>query len=376
MRILLLSAYNTLSHRYWHENLVAQFPEYEWTVLTLPPRYFNFRVRSNPVSWWLTCYEELRENFQLIIATSLVDISTLRGLFPNLANTPLWLYCHENQFAYPVSQDQRDRHEIQRDIDVKMVFLYACFCADLISFNSHWNRNTAMAGLKELLTAFPEKLDKNLIDLFKKKSDVLPVPLVPQPKCQSEQSAIHSGSDSLHIIWNHRWEYDKGPEYLLAFVNKLKQKNIACTLHVVGQQFRQQPEAFRSIAAVTRDKETCPVVIGSWGYVESKKSYQQLLNRCDIVLSTALHDFQGIAILEAVQAGCVPLLPNTLAYPELFDERYLYVWNNDPVQCANAMVGKLQAWLEVQIPIAPRLEMLQWPAMREAYRQLIEQLVV
>ncbi|MDZ7685809.1 MAG: hypothetical protein U5O39_13030 [Gammaproteobacteria bacterium] len=38
MRILLLSPYDALSHRYWREGLVAAMPEWNVTTPTLPPR--------------------------------------------------------------------------------------------------------------------------------------------------------------------------------------------------------------------------------------------------------------------------------------------------------------------------------------------------
>jgi len=35
------------------------------------------------------------------------------------------------------------------------------------------------------------------------------------------------------------------------------------------------------------------------------------------VLSTARHEFFGIAVVEALLAGCLPWLPDRLSYPEL-----------------------------------------------------------
>ena len=131
MRILLLSAYDALSHRYWREGLVSQLDHIDWVVLSLPPRFFRFRVRGNPLSWVADQREVLEDDYDLVIATSLVDISTLRGLIPSLANTPLWVYCHENQFAYPPSADKR--HEVQHELEAKMVFLYALMSADAVS---------------------------------------------------------------------------------------------------------------------------------------------------------------------------------------------------------------------------------------------------
>ncbi len=54
--------------------------------------------------------------------------------------------------------------------------------------------------------------------------------------------------------------------------------------------------------------------------MENKREYQALLQQSNVVLSTALHDFQGIAVLEGVAAGCIPVVPNRLAYPELFEK--------------------------------------------------------
>ena len=42
------------------------------------------------------------------------------------------------------------------------------------------------------------------------------------------------------------------------------------------------------------------------------------LSWADCIVSTAHHEFFGLAVVEAAAAGCLPLLPPRLAYPELF----------------------------------------------------------
>ncbi len=60
------------------------------------------------------------------------------------------------------------------------------------------------------------------------------------------------------------------------------------------------------------------------GFVANRQHYLRLLGMGTVVVSTALHEFYGIAVIEAVRAGCRPLLPNRLSYPELFPHQYLY----------------------------------------------------
>ena len=382
MKILLLSAYDALSHRYWREGLVEQFPAIDWTVLTLPARYFRYRVRSNPLTWMAEKQAVLQANYDVVVATSMVDIATLRGLIPSLATTPLWLYCHENQFAYPagVQKDNAATH----DLEAKMVFLYACLAADHISFNSNWNRDSALAGLKDLLHRFPEKLNASLLNSIATKSDVVPVPLkaltkpaeMPSQNIATKRVSALS-SKPLRVLWNHRWEFDKGPDNLLALVNALQASGLSCELNIVGQQFRQTPEAFAAIEAVLNQSSTLQK--GEWGYVESVSDYQRLLQQCDIVISTALHDFQGIAVLEAVQSGCVPLLPRKIVYPEIFADQYLYAVDETlssslPSTTANNICQLINQWQQQGLPSVPDVKQFEWHLQRELYQKRIQSL--
>ncbi len=56
----------------------------------------------------------------------------------------------------------------------------------------------------------------------------------------------------------------------------------------------------------------------------NKKQYYDLLARSKAVVSYALQENFGFGVAEATYLGCVPVLPNRLVYPELYDSKYLY----------------------------------------------------
>jgi glycosyltransferase involved in cell wall biosynthesis len=77
-----------------------------------------------------------------------------------------------------------------------------------------------------------------------------------------------------------------------------------------------------------------------FGYVKSKHEYIKWLKQGDIVISTANHEFFGMSVIEAVRAGCRPLLPDRLSYPELFPKEFLYTDNILKYHLREALTSK------------------------------------
>ena len=99
----------------------------------------------------------------------MVDPATLKGLVPNLAATPSLVYFHENQFAYPLSEQQHD------SIDPQMVNLYSVLAADKVLFNSEYNRQSFLQGCGDLLQQFPDAVPPKIVDILSQRSEVLAI---------------------------------------------------------------------------------------------------------------------------------------------------------------------------------------------------------
>ena len=339
-KILLLSAYDASSHKQWRKRLASMFPQHDWTQLALPPRHFNWRIRGNSLQWGFGEFDALHTQYDLLIATSMVDLSSLRGFLPCLAQIPSIVYFHENQFVYPAGVKQR-----KENVEPQLIPLYAALCADAVIFNSEYNRRTFLAGARRLFQKLPDDLATTLLPRLEK-SEVIPVPL---PVIDT-LSQTTSDNSLLEVIWNHRWEYDKDPGLLLQVVRLITEGKIPIRLHIVGEQFRLRPAEFEQMQALLRQHAaTLNRAEGEFGFIDNRQDYYALLQRGDVVLSTALHDFQGLALQEACAFGCTPLAPDNLVYPEYLAAQFLYPAQNQTDSAAQHIFSRLAEWLKIKL---------------------------
>ncbi|MFN2332945.1 MAG: DUF3524 domain-containing protein [Wenzhouxiangellaceae bacterium] len=330
----LLSAYRAASHSAWADWLTSAFDPFNWQRFELPGRHFAWRIRGNPLSW----LDELADTDvpDLIVATSMVDLATIRGLHPRLAGVSTLLYFHENQFAYPRSERQ------VTSIEPQLVQVYAALAADTIAFNSEYNRATFLTGIAGLKKRMPDGVPDGLAERLERKSQVMPVPIEPIPPAGQRDCRL--------IVWNHRWEYDRRPDLFAESLLELARQGVDFRLALLGPRPRTPPAALQRLRQEFHERIEVDAQL-------PREAYRALLARAGIAVSTSEHEFQGLAMLEAASAGCIPLVPDALAYPEIYPAEYRY-----PAGNRKALVQRLQCWLEG--PASKPVDVTSWTRAR------------
>ena len=316
MRILVLEPYYGGSHKTFLDGMQAHVP-FDFILMTLPARNWKWRMRL-AAPFFADKITALCQETEIngVFCSSFVDVATLRSLLPPpVSHLPFYTYFHENQFAYPT------RKEDERDLHFGLTNLTTVLASDRVAFSSGYNMQTFMAGVEQILKICPDMKFNGVLEIIKDKASII------HPGIDFSQidSTVRTKGGSFKkpvIVWNHRWEHDKNPQYFFKTLFELAANGLDFRLIILGQSFRKKPADF--IAAQDRLQQR----IIHCGFTESREEYARLLAQADIVVSTAKHEFYGISVIEAVRAGCIPLLPASLSYPELFPPQYLYESGN------------------------------------------------
>ena len=254
---------------------------------------------------------ENNKKYDLIIASDMLNLPLFISLCrKELGNTKIVTYFHENQILYskaPINKEE----EINRDLHYAFINYTSSLVSDINLFNSNYHYNIYLEELEKYLNKKPEYRNKYSIEIIKNKSSVLHI------GCDLKKfSPIKKYSNNIPVIlWNHRWEHDKNPELFFNTLIKLKKNKIKFLLVVLGQRFSRIPEIFSKIEKKLKSE------ILHFGYCESFDEYKEWMHRTDILPITSYQDFFGISIVESVYCNTIPLLPNRLSYPEIFDKK-------------------------------------------------------
>nr|MDA3959144.1 DUF3524 domain-containing protein [Planctomycetota bacterium] len=270
-------------------------------VLALPARHWKWRMRH--AAWTLSQQAAALEHtdFDLVWATDMLELAAWRGLAPAaLAALPHVLYQHETQLLYP------DPTGTERDAHFAFSNVLSAAAADAVWWNSAWHRDTALAAWHTWLSRFPDHQPTDTLNQIAARSQVL------YPGIEPPVPGQRPSDQAPHLLWCARWEADKDPEAFATAVHQLADQGHRFRFSMIGGHDTGRFPALAALRAAHGDR------IVHWGWLESRAAYHAALAEADIVVSTAQHEFFGLAVLEAVAAGARPLLPRRLAYPEIY----------------------------------------------------------
>lgn len=186
-----------------------------------------------------------------------------------------------------------------------MTNLTTALAATQVWFNSEFHRTSFLDAARAWLAKMPDYVPQAELTAIEGKSRV------ESPGVNVTGHRSQPTAPPLHIAWAARWEHDKNPKTFFDALRVLQQQQIDFHLTVCGQAFHRVPPEFE---AARKDLATH---IEHWGPCAERAEYLDRLGQADVFVSTALHEFFGIAVMEAVTLGLFPLLPKRLSYPEL-----------------------------------------------------------
>ncbi|MFW5747273.1 MAG: tRNA-queuosine alpha-mannosyltransferase domain-containing protein [bacterium] len=367
LRVLFLEPFYGGSHRTFADGLVS-FSHHRIDLLTLPARFWKWRMRGAALHFVRTV--PAPELYDLIIVSDLMSLSDLKSLWGSRC-PPSIVYFHESQLSYPLPPGERmDYHFGFTDIT-------SCLTADKIVFNSRFHFSRFFEELPKFIRKMPEFKPTWVPDEIEPKSAIL------YPGCDfglsggTEPSgpgkigpsrlAGRLGGGPL-IVWNHRWEFDKNPGLFFDVLYRAAEAGLDFRLALLGENFQTVPKPFLEAKDRLGDR------ILHYGYVEDRKAYMQILEEGDIVISTSIQENFGYSVVEAIRAGCYPLLPERLSYPEILPEEYhvrcLYTGEKELEEKLFALLGdgKVPNLRELSIS----MDRFDWKTMAPLYDELLE----
>jgi glycosyltransferase involved in cell wall biosynthesis len=291
------------SHRAWAEGYAAS-SRHDVTVVGLPPSGWRWRLRAGagPLADQIRQAVDDRGAWPpVLLVSGLVDVSSLLGHLRAPSDLVVVVYMHETQLIYPTVDGSVDSGAALHNWNSWLV-------ADAVWFNSGFHRQAVVDALPSWAAAQPEPIGCEVVDGVIARFQVLPVGVGRPSATRARRSSARPT-----ILWPHRWEPDKAPDVFARAVDKLVSAGVEFDLVLAGEDpGRSQVRADVIARHADRVRAVGPF---------PRPEYEHWLAASDIVVSCAAHEFFGVGVVEAMMAGCVPILPEDLSYPELIPPR-------------------------------------------------------
>ncbi|MEM0926801.1 MAG: DUF3524 domain-containing protein [Planctomycetota bacterium] len=304
---------------------------------TLPARHWKWRMRSAPIAMVDAFAASWDQDAppDLLFVSDMLDLPTWMGFACRhaalrhwAATVPVVTYFHENQWAYPRAPHAREDHHFG------YTNLLTASLSDACWFNSDFNRETFLEHSERFLRRMPDSQAEHDLKAVRRKCKTIAPGFVPPPRRADSDAAL---TLPMVIGWVGRFDHDKRPDRFSELLGLLQEAGVEFELVLLGQRGRDASAVDRLI-----DRFESHV---RWnGFAATRDVYERKLSQMDVVVSTADHEFFGIAICEAIWAGAIPVTPNRLCYPAYVPETLRF----DSIEHAARLLAKLSK--ELQIP--------------------------
>ncbi|XP_021092866.1 glycosyltransferase-like domain-containing protein 1 isoform X6 [Heterocephalus glaber] len=318
MSILIIEAFYGGSHKQLVDLLQEELQD--CVLYTLPAKKWHWRART--AALYFSQNVPISEDYRILFASSVLNLTELAALRPDLGKLKKILYFHENQLVYPVKKCQ------ERDFQYGYNQILSCLVADVIVFNSVFNMESFLTSVGKFMKLIPDHRPKDLESIIRPKCQVIYFPIrfpdvsrfMPKHKITHLKKMLSlkgNGSAALSMALLSQPE-QRNPENLLENFNSVD--NVYSELHTAQENLdnssMQESDSKHSNSSDnsrSHHGENTHLTLNSFDSLGGVDDQQR-----------PLHIVWPHRWLEAVYCGCYPLCPKDLVYPEIFPAEYLY----------------------------------------------------
>ena len=364
-RVVLVEPWLVGSHEAWARGWQAA-SRHDIHLLAHEGQAWRWRMRGASVTLAAEAERWVAEHGRpdLVVATDMLDLASFLGAARrSLGAVPAALYLHENQLTYPRQPGE------PLDQGAAWATWRSLVAADAVWCNSTFHRDDLLAALPGFLAAVPDHDHRDRLAGVASRTRVLPVGVdltaIAHPVAPRSPSP-----DGPLVLSNQRWHHDKDVGAVLRALIRLADRGLTFRVAVVGDDRGGQRDELLPLIDRLGDRVVAAGML-------TRSAYLDLLGEVDIVVSAARNEFFGIAVVEAIAAGAVPVLPERLAYrevvPACYHGRVLY-GEGELTAALAAPIGDLGAARAAVEGLAEAMRRFDWAAVGPDYDAAVDQL--
>ena len=303
LRIDLVEPFFDGSHRAWAEGW-ARHSAHDVRLHTLPGTAWRWRMRGAAVTLAPSLIDAAEQAGRpdLLVASDMIDLGDLLARTrATHADVPVVLYLHENQLTYPRRPDE------PLDTGLAWITWRNLTLADEIWCNSAFHRDELLEALPGFLASVPDHDHAELLSAVAGRMRVHPVGVDLPARRDRRRPPL--------ILSNQRWHHDKDVEAVVRAMIALADTGAEFRAAVIGDHRGGNASQIDPLVDRLGDR------VIARGH-QDREVYEALVGESDIVVSAARNEFFGIAVVEAVGSGAIPVLPDAVAYPEVIPVEY------------------------------------------------------